>query len=53
MIDKIFNNIEWIFYQLRETKGLSSLNYSGLNLNNIIGIIKSITWLFKLSFKPL
>jgi len=53
MIDKIFDNIEWVFLQLKETKGMSSLNYRNINLNNALGVLKSITWLFKLTFKSL
>ncbi|HLI46668.1 MAG TPA: radical SAM protein [Geobacterales bacterium] len=53
MIDKIFDNIEWVFLQLKETKGLSSLNYRNINLNNTIGVIRALTWLFRLGFKSL
>jgi len=53
MIDKIFDNIEWVFLQLKETKGLSSLSYSNINLNSTIGVLKSIYWLIRLSFSKL
>lgn len=49
MIDKIFNNIEWVFQELKKTKGLASFNFSHINLNSAIGVIKSIYWLFKIS----
>jgi len=49
MIDKIFDNIEWVFYELKKTKGIYSFNFSNINLNNTLGVIKSIYWLFKIS----
>jgi len=51
MIDKIFNNIEWVFLELKETKGLASFNFSNIDLNNIVGVIKSIYWLFRIAIK--
>jgi radical SAM superfamily enzyme YgiQ (UPF0313 family) len=53
MIDKIFDNIEWVFMDLKRTKGMSSLNYKDINLNSTIGLLKSIYWLFRLAFKSL
>jgi len=52
IIDKLFSNIEYIFLKLKETKGRESYSFSNINLNNFIGIIKSIYWLMRLSFKP-
>jgi len=53
MIDRIFNSIEWVFLQLKETDGKYAYNFAEVNLNNSIGVIKAIYWLFKLAFKPL
>ena len=53
MIDKIFSSIDQIFYELKQTKGKKSLEFSNINLNNTIGVIKSIYWLIRLAFKPL
>lgn len=52
MIDKIFGQIEWVFKELKESKGRSSLKYKDLNLNSALGVIKSIYWLFRISAKP-
>jgi radical SAM superfamily enzyme YgiQ (UPF0313 family) len=52
-IDKVFSNIEWIFKELKETKGMSSLRYRDLNLNTTVGVLQSIYWLFRASAKPL
>ena len=51
MIDKVFSSIEWIFKELKETKGLRSLEFSTINLDNISGLIRSIYWLIKISFR--
>jgi len=53
MINKIFSSIEWYFYELKQTKGKKSLELSGINLNNVMGVIWSIYWLIRLAFKPL
>lgn len=53
MIDRVFDSIEWVFKELRDTKGESSLKYSTLNLNNTVGVLKSIYWLTRLTFKKL
>ncbi|AOL15934.1 radical SAM protein [Sulfolobus sp. A20] len=53
MIDRVFDSIEWVFLQLKETKGRYAYNFSNINLNNTLGVIKSIYWLFRLAFKPL
>jgi len=52
MIDRIFGQIEWVFKELKETKGLSSLKYKDLNLNSTVGVIKSIYWLLRAAAKP-
>jgi len=52
MIDKVFNSIDQIFYELKQTKGKKSIEFSNINLNNTIGVIKAIYWLTKLAFKP-
>ncbi|MCY0859358.1 MAG: radical SAM protein [Sulfolobaceae archaeon] len=52
MIDKIFNNIENIFWELKETKGKKSLEFRNINLNTVSGVIWSIYQLFRLSAKP-
>ncbi len=49
MIDRIFNSIEWVFLQLKETDGKYAYNFAKVNLNNSIGVIKAIYWLFKLA----
>lgn len=50
LIDKVFNNVEWYFQQLKESEGKSALSYKDLNLNTIYGVIWAITQLFKLAF---
>ncbi|MCI2414059.1 MAG: B12-binding domain-containing radical SAM protein [Candidatus Aramenus sp.] len=52
MINKTFSNIEEIFKALKETKGEYSKTFSNVNLNSIIGVIKAIYWLVRLSAKP-
>ncbi|BAB67510.1 B12-binding domain-containing radical SAM protein [Sulfurisphaera tokodaii] len=51
MIDRVFDSIDQIFYELKETKGKKSMEFSSINLNNTIGVIKSIYWLTRLAFK--
>lgn len=53
MIDRIFNSIEWIFHELRLTKGESSLQFSKISLDNTLGVLRSIYWLARLTFKKL
>jgi Fe-S oxidoreductase len=50
MIDRVFDSIEWVFKELSDTKGESSLKYSNLNLNNTLGVLKSVYWLTRLAF---
>ncbi|MEZ0248326.1 MAG: radical SAM protein [Thermoproteus sp.] len=50
MIDKIFNSIEWMFQQLKETRGKSSLALSPITLDNAFGVLKAIYWLARISF---
>lgn len=52
MIDRIFNQIEWVFSELKQTRGRSSLKYKDLNLNTTLGVIKSVYWLLRVAFKP-
>ncbi|MQL55781.1 B12-binding domain-containing radical SAM protein [Acidianus ambivalens] len=52
MIDKIFSNIDYIFLQLKNTKGEFSKTFSQINLNNTLGVIKSIYWLIRITAKP-
>ncbi len=52
MVDKIFNHIEWVFRELKETKGQSCLKYRNLSLSSSWGAIKSIYWLLRLALKP-
>ncbi|BCU71529.1 B12-binding domain-containing radical SAM protein [Stygiolobus caldivivus] len=52
MINKTFSNIEDIFKGFKETKGELSRTFSNINLNNTMGVIKAIYWLFRLSAKP-
>ncbi|MEM1630395.1 MAG: radical SAM protein, partial [Saccharolobus sp.] len=53
MIDRIFDSIEWVFLKLKETEGRYAYTFANININNTIGVIKSIYWLFRLAFKPL
>ncbi|AAY79657.1 B12-binding domain-containing radical SAM protein [Sulfolobus acidocaldarius] len=53
MIDKIFSSIDFVFMQLKETKGEHAKIYSQVNLNNLTGVLKSIYWLIRLTAKPL
>ncbi|BAK54406.1 hypothetical protein STK_08730 [Sulfurisphaera tokodaii str. 7] len=50
LIDKVFNNVEWYFKQLKESKGKSALSYKDLNLNTTYGVMWAIAQLFKLAF---
>ncbi|CCC82684.1 B12-binding domain-containing radical SAM protein [Thermoproteus tenax] len=50
MIDRVFNSIEWYFRQLKETMGRSSLQFSTLNLDSALGVLRSILWLTRISF---
>ncbi|BDC18181.1 radical SAM protein [Acidianus sp. HS-5] len=52
MIDKIFSNIDYIFLQLKNTKGEFSKTFSQINLNNTLGAIKAIYWLIRVAAKP-
>lgn len=51
MINKIFESIDNIFYELKVTKGKKSMEFSNINLNNTIGTIRAIYWLTRLAFK--
>ncbi len=53
MIDRIFSNIEWIFRGLKETKGSIAYTFSKIDLDNIVGLLRSIYWLVRLSFNRL
>ena len=53
MIDRIFENIEWIFKGLKETKGAMAMTFSNIDLNNFIGVLRSIYWLTRISFNKL
>lgn len=53
MIDKIFASIDNVFLELKNTKGEAAKNFSQINLNNTIGLIKSIYWLIRLAAKPM
>ncbi|MBP1357339.1 MAG: B12-binding domain-containing radical SAM protein [Sulfolobus sp.] len=52
MIDKIFNHLENIFRELKDTKGMKSLEFRNINLNSTVGVVWSIYELFRLSVKP-
>ena len=52
MIDKIFSNIEFVFLNLKETKGEAAKMFSNINLNNTIGVLKAIYWLIRITAKP-
>lgn len=51
MIEKVFDSIDQIFLELKESKGKKSLDFSAVSLNNTLGVLKSVYWLTKLSFK--
>ncbi len=53
MIDRIFENIEWIFKGLKETKGAMAMTFSNIDLNNFLGVLRSIYWLTRISFNKL
>ncbi|MFB6490473.1 MAG: B12-binding domain-containing radical SAM protein [Thermoproteus sp. AZ2] len=50
MIDKVFNSIEWMFRELKDTKGRSAAQLSRINLDNALGVLKSIYWLTRIAF---
>ncbi len=50
MTDKIFTHIENVFKELMETNGMKSRDYSQIDLNNLMGLIKSMYWIGKASF---
>ncbi|MEM0158977.1 MAG: radical SAM protein [Thermoplasmataceae archaeon] len=52
MTDKIFSHIEDYFKMLMETNGIGSLEYSKINLNNVLGVLKSAYWLTRASLSP-
>ncbi|MEM4971346.1 MAG: radical SAM protein [Sulfolobales archaeon] len=53
MIDRIFDNIEWIFRGLKETRGTMAYMFSNINLDNFLGVLRSIYWLTRLTFNKL
>ena len=50
MTDKIFTHIENVFKELMETNGMKSREYSRIDLNNVMGLIRSMYWIGKASF---
>ncbi|HLH85425.1 MAG TPA: radical SAM protein, partial [Thermoplasmataceae archaeon] len=52
MTDKIFSHIEDYFKMLMETNGLGSMEYSKINLNNVIGVLRSAYWITRASLMP-
>jgi len=50
MTDKIFSHIENVFRELMETNGMKSKDYSNIDLNNLMGLLRSMYWIGKASF---
>ena len=50
MIDKVFNSLDSMFQQLRESRGRSSSLLSSIYLDNALGVLKAIYWLTRISF---
>ncbi|MEZ0290124.1 MAG: radical SAM protein, partial [Sulfolobales archaeon] len=48
MIDRVFDSIEWVFKTLRDTRGEASKIFSAINLDNTLGVIRSLYWLMRL-----
>ncbi len=46
-----FSNIENVFLELMETRGRKSYEFSNIELNSVLGVLKSIYWLALTSFK--
>jgi len=53
MIDRIFESIEWVFKGLKETRGAMAFVFSNIDLNNFLGVLRSIYWLARITFKQL
>ena len=49
MTDKIFSHIENVFLELKETKGMKARDFSRIDLNNVMGIFRSIYWIGRAS----
>lgn len=50
MNDRIFSKIDNVFRELAETHGKKSYDYSDINLNNVMGLIRSMYWLGRSAF---
>ena len=49
MTDKIFSHIENVFLELKETRGMKAKDFSRIDLNNVMGVFRSIYWIGRAS----
>ena len=49
MTDKIFSHIENVFLELKETGGKKASDFSNIDLNNVLGLFRSIYWIGRAS----
>lgn len=49
MTDKIFAHIENVFRELKETRGMKASEFSKIDLNNVLGLFRSMYWISRSS----
>jgi radical SAM superfamily enzyme YgiQ (UPF0313 family) len=51
MIDRVFASIEWLFDELRRTRGEFSERLARINLDTAFGALKAVYWLVRVLFR--